>query len=80
MAAAGFTDTYRHVYPDPMQYQGRTWSPLSPHRPVQDRIDYIYTRGAGIRVLRASVIDTHGVKFPSDHAAVTAILKLPSGK
>lgn len=80
MAAAGFTDTYRHVYPDPLRYQGRTWSPLSPHLSVQDRIDYIYTRGAGIRVLRASVIDTHPVKFPSDHAAVTATLKLPSGK
>lgn len=80
MEAAGFTDTYRHVYPNPLRNQGRTWSPLSPHRPVKDRIDYIYVRGAGVEVLRASVIDTHRVKFPSDHAAVTATLKLPSAK
>ncbi len=76
MEKAGFTDAYRHVHPDPLRNQGWTWSPLSPNLAVKDRIDYVYVKGASITVVRASVINTHPVKFPSDHAAVTATLKL----
>ena len=75
MAAAGFVDAYRHVHPDPIAQPGHTWTPRNPHS-WQDRIDYVYYRGANLRCLEAKVLDQHPVRWPSDHAAVLATFEL----
>jgi endonuclease/exonuclease/phosphatase family metal-dependent hydrolase len=64
MAARGFTDSWRDVYPNEVTHPGRTWSPVYPStymnrgdnpavqpQPVlepQDRIDFVYYAGAGV--------------------------------
>ena len=75
MQRAGFVDTYRSTHPDPVQAIGRTWSPefRDSH---QERIDYVYARGARWRVLASEVLDTHPRGWPSDHAAVLSTLQL----
>ena len=73
MQQAGFADAYRHSHPDPLRMPGRTWTPRSPQA-WQDRIDYIYYRGR-LRCIGTEVVDEHAVCWPSDHAAVLAILE-----
>lgn len=72
LAEAGFKDTYRIVYPDPLRHPGVT-IPLVPEfkGEIMDRIDYIYYRSKLLRPLNASVINTNSPTFPSDHAGVT---------
>lgn len=67
----GMTEAYREVFPDAATHIGLT------HR-SGSRIDYIYYKGRGMRALDAAIIREHPRKFPSDHYAVTATLKLPS--
>ncbi len=69
MERLGFKDTFREVYKDPKKFRGITWTPINPHT-HQDRIDYIFFKGKGLKTLDSKVIDTHPVRFPSDHAAV----------
>lgn len=75
MAEAGFLDAFRQIHPDPIAIPGRTWTPRSPQS-WQDRIDYVYYRGARLRCLEAQVLDQHEVLWPSDHAAVLATFAL----
>ena len=75
MAAAGFSDAYRRVHPDPIVKPGHTWTPRNP-KSWQDRIDYVYYREAHLRVLDARVLDQHSVQWPSDHAAVLSTFTL----
>ena len=79
MAKAGFVDAFRTANPDPVKAPGHTWSPefRDSH---QERIDYVYVRGASWRVLKASVLSDHPCGWPSDHAAVLAILSLETKK
>jgi endonuclease/exonuclease/phosphatase (EEP) superfamily protein YafD len=85
LAAAGMTDLFRAVHPDPVTNPGYTW----PARPLTaeeladassgqvqeqistptDRIDFIY--GRGCRATAANVVVT-----PSDHNAVVAEVEL----
>ena len=74
MADAGFTDAYRNTHPDPLAHPGRTWTPRNPAS-WQDRIDYIYHRGL-LRCAAAEVLDHHAIQWPSDHAAVLAVVQV----
>ena len=56
VVGAGFRDSYRDVYPDPVTHPGVTWWAKKPHvavsdenfgpLDVKDRIDYVYAAGA----------------------------------
>ena len=79
MAKAGFVDAFRKAKPDPVKAPGHTWSPEF-RKTHQDRIDYVYTRGAAWRVLHSRVLSSHSRGWPSDHAAVLAELALEAKK
>lgn len=76
MYAAGFIDSYRKKYPDPVAYPCKTWSPMWKDE-LQYRIDFIYYKGVGVDVIDSRMIDKHPVRFPSDHAAMISTFKLP---
>ena len=69
LSDAGFRDTWREIHPEVDRRKDRTWTPRFPKQ-QQDRIDFIYYRGARLEVRDAVVIDEHVQKFPSDHAAL----------
>lgn len=71
----GFKDTYRQVYKNPKKDRGITWTPINPNT-HQDRIDYIFVKGNKLRTLDSKVIESHKVRYPSDHAAVVTTFKL----
>ncbi len=75
MQEAGFVDVFRSAHPDPVQDPGLTWSPefVDSH---QDRIDYVYVLGDRWHVEDGMVLTEHPDGWPSDHAAVLAILRL----
>jgi endonuclease/exonuclease/phosphatase family metal-dependent hydrolase len=75
MAGAGFTDAFRAVHLDPVKLPARTWSPRFTEA-MQDRIDYVYLRGAGMTPTAARMIDEQEPRWPSDHAAVLVTLAL----
>ena len=87
MAQAGFTDSYRTIYPDEVAKPGLTWSPVhAPDHPDHHhmRIDYVYFRGEGVQVTDAKIIgekkenaDIVVAPYPSDHRAVVATFTLP---
>lgn len=70
---AGFTDAYRETHPVIDRERDSTWTPRFPAQ-EQDRIDFVFHRGAGWRATESEVIRTHLEGFPSDHAAVVARL------
>ena len=74
MISAGMIDAYRYVHPDPISYPGVSWSPIF-RDAWQDRIDYVYYKGAQLEAIHANVIDTYKDIFPSDHAAVVVEFK-----
>ena len=41
----GMVDTYREIFPNPIQYPGYTWTPVQSSNEVHDRIDFIYYSG-----------------------------------
>lgn len=71
MSDAGFQDSYRICNPVVDRMKDRTWSPRNPGQ-IQDRIDFIHWRGASLRATESHKIDTHPLRFPSDHAAVVS--------
>lgn len=91
MAEAGFTDTYRALHPDPISNYGTTFmrkKPWDAKTPIYARIDFIYSKGAGLEPVRSEAFN--GVYhrpfafrgesytcFPSDHGFVltTFVLK-----
>ena len=66
---AGFSDSYREDNPVVERMTDRTWTPRFPDQ-EQDRIDFVYYRGASLNVGDSRVIDSGNQPFPSDHAAV----------
>ncbi|UKJ06809.1 endonuclease/exonuclease/phosphatase family protein [Solitalea lacus] len=74
MQKAGFIDSFRELYPDPLKDRGITWSPQFP-KAFKDRIDYIYYKGHQLKAIKSFVIDKHPVKYPSDHAAMVTEFK-----
>jgi endonuclease/exonuclease/phosphatase family metal-dependent hydrolase len=79
MADAGFIDAFRTANPDPIAMPGHTWSPefRDSH---QERKDYVYAGGEDWRVLESNVLQEHPDGWPSDHAAVLAVLSLEEQK
>ncbi len=71
---AGFLDVYRACHDPIDRAADATWTPRFPDQ-EQDRIDYVYLRGAGWAAEQASVIRTHAGGFPSDHGALLATLR-----
>jgi len=73
-----FKDSFREVKPDPVKNIGATWSPIMNY--CEDfRIDFIYYKGPGIKVLDSRVIDQHPDElqfFPSDHAGVLSVFEI----
>ncbi|WP_018351685.1 endonuclease/exonuclease/phosphatase family protein [Longispora albida] len=81
LTETGFTDTYRAANPDVCTHPGRTWSPQPEYGYMitDDRIDFVFTRGAGVTVTASTTVDSrlpeHGPgRFYSDHAAVVTDL------
>jgi exodeoxyribonuclease-3 len=82
LEADGFTDAYRAAHPDEVASPGFTWSPTISAQTVddhRDRIDFIFVRGPGTRVVQALVVgesaataDIVVTPWPSDHRAVVA--------
>ena len=86
MLEAGFTDSYRTLYPDEMKNPGITWSPaykVGDPRTHHDRIDFVYFKGKGLEVKEVKILgeneknaDLVVSPYPSDHRAVVATFTL----
>ena len=92
--AAGFTDSWRAVYPDPLKSLGLTWWAARPRvagwnpgrNAPQDRIDFIYSAGPA-KATAAQLAGERGgpeVTFavdpwPSDHRAVLSTFTVTPG-
>jgi len=82
MFKAGFSDSYRKLYPDEMKNPGFTWSPMyKADDPTThyDRIDFVYFKGKDVKVTEAKIVgenkenaDIVVTPYPSDHRAVVA--------
>ena len=83
--AAGFTDSFRAVHPDPLKDPGQTWTagrpyPYIPKGETFDRIDFAWT--ANMKPVDAVVMGEAGnpqnglsvTPWPSDHRAVLTTL------
>lgn len=93
MAAAGFRDAYREVYPDPVTSPGLTWWAGRPlvdgypdHKDPQDRIDQIHVNGRAAATAARIVGEVGGPQvdiavdpWGSDHRAVVADFRLTPG-
>ena len=92
--AAGFSDSWRSVYPDPLKSLGLTWWAARPkvagwnpgRNAPQDRIDFIYSVGpakatvAQLAGEKGGPEVTFGVKpWPSDHRAVMTTFEVTPG-
>lgn len=69
VAKAGFRDAYRDCNPTVSRVKDRTWSPRFPEQ-FQDRIDFVFWKGASLMPRSGAMLDRHGRQWPSDHAAV----------
>ena len=70
MVEAGFIDSFREMAPIPRNSLGLTWSPRF-HESMQERIDYLYYKGA-LNCVDAYVKGYTDSEWPSDHAAIVA--------
>ncbi len=73
MTKNGFTDSWREARPEINREKDRTWTPRFPAQ-QQDRIDFVYYSGL-LRTVESTIIDSHEIKFPSDHAAVVSAFR-----
>ena len=90
MAEAGFSDSYRTIYPDEMKNPGITWSPayqVGDPRTHHDRIDFVYFKGKGLEVKEVKILgenkenaDLVVSPYPSDHRAVVGTFTLIDGE
>lgn len=58
VAGAGMVDSFRTVHPDPAKDPGFTWSAIHKAGEPQDRIDFIYHKGRGVKVRDCRVFTT----------------------
>jgi endonuclease/exonuclease/phosphatase family metal-dependent hydrolase len=81
-AEAGFRDSYRETYPDPVVRPGFTWTPGGPEavkNEVHDRIDWVLVAGPADTVVSEILgesaypdTDVATDPFPSDHRGVVS--------
>jgi hypothetical protein len=87
LSDAGFVDSYREVYPNPVKHPGYTWSPGGPEtrrHDFPDRIDWVLHAGPATAIGTAllgepggrDVDQAFGPPYPTDHRGVTATLRL----
>ncbi|MBN1677736.1 MAG: endonuclease/exonuclease/phosphatase family protein [Candidatus Thermoplasmatota archaeon] len=90
LAEAGFRDSYREVYPDPVAHPGFTWTPGSPEGvadEVHDRIDWVLAAGPST-TLDSQLMGEAGNPdvrivvdpWPSDHRAVVSTFDIELGE
>lgn len=82
---AGLIDSFRQLYPDPVQKPEFTWSPVhpAPEEP-QDRLDFIYYAGSTKPVDSMALMvgtpspapNTRNNEWPSDHKAFLTVFDL----
>ena len=82
LADAGFIDTYRAIYPDPLAKPAYTWTPRYDEAAQDDhpdRIDFVFAKGA--KVIEAAILGEDGPRsdirvmpWPSDHRASLAVV------
>lgn len=82
LEAAGFTDTFRAIYPDAVAKPGITWTPTTDASDPEDhldRIDFVFARAPSLKVLGSAVVgekqpeaDIVVTPWPSDHRAVVS--------
>ncbi|MFC2124692.1 endonuclease/exonuclease/phosphatase family protein [Bacteroidota bacterium] len=77
MENAGFTDSYRNLYPDVAKYPGNSFDTS------KARIDYIYFKGKDLKLVEVRPIVSNfkgkGIKtpgYPSDHLGIVAKFKI----
>ncbi len=58
VTGAGMADSFRAAHPYPAAEPGFTWSPIHKEGEKQDRIDFIYHKGAGVKVRASRVFTT----------------------
>jgi hypothetical protein len=85
-AKAGFRDSYREAYPDPVAKPGFTWTPGGPEdvkNEVHDRIDWVLVAGPAETVTseimgEKAYIDTDIAvdPFPSDHRGLVSTFEV----
>jgi len=88
LAAAGFTDSYRAVHPDPVQDPGLTWPSGRPKvagewnpppNSPQDRIDAIHVIGPATPVSSEVIGEDDIDPWPSDHRALVSTFDVTPG-
>lgn len=82
LSQAGFVDTYRAVYPDPVAKPAFTWTPRGDEKATDDhhdRIDFAFAKAPGLKVLGAAIVGEDGPRsdlvvmpWPSDHRSTMA--------
>lgn len=82
LSQAGFVDTYRAAWPDPVAKPAFTWTPQGDEADPEDhhdRIDFAFARAPGLKVLSAAIVGETGPRtdlavdpWPSDHRATLA--------
>jgi len=88
VAAAGFTDSYREMFPDETADLGYTWTTNDPAVEVHDRIDFVYYQGDGLTLTDVQLVGDTGAaggvssdialsNYSSDHRAVVATFTIP---
>ncbi len=82
LSQAGFVDTYRAAFPDPVAKPAYTWTPQGDEAYKEDhhdRIDFAFAKAAGLKVISAAIVGETGPRtdlavdpWPSDHRATMA--------
>lgn len=82
LTEAGFVDTYRAIWPDPVAKPAYTWTPQGDEKDPEDhhdRIDFAFAKAPGLKVLNAWIVGETGPRtdlavdpWPSDHRATLA--------
>ncbi|KAJ4182859.1 Endo/exonuclease/phosphatase domain-containing protein [Fusarium falciforme] len=84
---AGMIDSYRVAHPDPDQDEGITYGPITPwnkdwgKEEPNERLDFIYYKGAGLEVVDSWVMKPPNSGHPldewtSDHSAVMTLFNI----
>jgi endonuclease/exonuclease/phosphatase family metal-dependent hydrolase len=82
VVAAGFRDSYRAAFPDPVTHGGLTWTPTTPPddpKDRHDRIDFVFLAGPKVELKKVQIVgeaeenaDIVVTPYPSDHRSVVA--------